>query len=298
MAHLRSPVVAIATCADVVGVDNDDLCVIASLRRRGIEAVHAVWDDPAVDWERFALVVIRSTWDYSERCDAFLFWASRLRKVLNPLPVLRWNTDKRYLANLSRAGYPVIPTRFLSPGDPFEPPSITFVVKPAVSCSSKNTARYRPGDGVQALDHVRHLQAAGRTVMIQPYFASVESAGEISLMFIGGIYSHSIRRRASLKHPGLWQETAAIPLSVEVYEDVQAYEPTSPERSLAERVMLHIAAGSSSLLYARVDLIAGPGGEPVILEVELTEPTLFLNRYSNDGVERLVNGIESALAAD
>jgi hypothetical protein len=91
----RSTAVAIATCAEVVGRESDDLRVIEALRRRGVAAVHAVWDDSEVDWPAFSLGVIRSTWDYPERRGAFLAWAKQLRKVLNPFPILRWNTDKR-----------------------------------------------------------------------------------------------------------------------------------------------------------------------------------------------------------
>ena len=80
--------VALATCAGVVGREKDDLSVIEALRRRGIEAVHAVWSDASLDWPSFRLVVIRSTWDYIERRDDFLAWADALPKVLNPAPIL------------------------------------------------------------------------------------------------------------------------------------------------------------------------------------------------------------------
>src|SRR5205814_2045769 len=124
-----------------------------SLRRQEIEAVHAVWDDSAVDWSLFRLVVIRSTWDYPERHAAFLAWVDSLPRVLNPAEVVRWNTDKRYLADLARAGFPTVPTRFLAPADAFDPPSNPFVVKPAVSCAARDTARYEAGDEVQPREH-------------------------------------------------------------------------------------------------------------------------------------------------
>jgi hypothetical protein len=292
---MTSSLVAIATCAEVAGEDNDDLHVIEALRRRGIEAVHAVWDDSGVDWSQFALVVVRSTWDYSDRCEQFLDWAARLPRVLNPLPVLRWNTDKRYLNDLARAGLPVIPTTFLEPGEAFNPPSHPFVVKPTVSCGAKNTAWYAAEDAAEARVHVRQIQDLGRTVMIQPYLSSIESTGEVSLMFIDGQYSHSICRSASLKHSGLREEDLDIPLSVDVYEDVRAYVASPEELPLAERIMSHIQRLWSKLLYARVDLVSGPRGEPIILEIELTEPTLFLKKHSEDGVERLANGIANAL---
>jgi glutathione synthase/RimK-type ligase-like ATP-grasp enzyme len=282
-------IVAIATCAEVVAAENDDLQVIEALHKRGIAAVHAVWDDPEWDWSSFALVVIRSTWDYPERHNAFLAWADRLPRVLNPLPILRWNTDKRYLDDLARAGLSVIPTRFLDPDAVFEPPSSSFVVKPAVSCGAKDTARYQAGDETSARDHVRRLQAGGRTVMVQPYLSGVEEKGEVAMMFIGGVYSHSICRGALLKRPGSPEEGGTMPLNV------RPYEATHQERSLAEQVMANIPGTSSRLLYGRVDLIPGPRGEPIILEVELTEPSLFLE-FSKGGVERLADSIAAAVA--
>ena len=192
--------VAIATCSEVVGKESDDLRVIEALQRRGVVAVHAVWDDPDVNWSSFALVVIRSTWDYPERRGEFLAWAKQLRTVLNPWPILGWNTDKRYLDDLARVGLPIIPTRFLEPDDTFEPPPHPFVVKPAVSCGARDTARYEAGDEARACEHVRRLQVRGRTVMVQPYLADIEAKGEVAVMFLGGTYSHSIWRGALLNH--------------------------------------------------------------------------------------------------
>jgi glutathione synthase/RimK-type ligase-like ATP-grasp enzyme len=288
LSHNQSPApIAIATGAAVAGTEPDDLQVMEALRHRGIEAVHAVWDDPAVDWSRFALVVIRSTWDYPERRDAFLAWANRLHKVLNPLPVLRWNTDKHYLDDLARAGLPVIPSRFVEPHDAFEPPPGPFVIKPAVSCGAKDTARYLDGCS-EALAHVSRLHASGRTVLVQPYLADIERAGEVAVLFLGGTYSHSIRRDALLPEPGLADQETVLPLNV------RAYEATREERNLAERVMAYFSH-DADLLYGRVDLIPGPQGEPLILEVELTEPALFLS-FSSGGVERLANAIAMAHA--
>jgi hypothetical protein len=280
--------VALATCSEVAGRVQDDLRLIDALRERGIEAVHAAWDDASVDWSRFGLVVIRSTWDYPQRVDQFLTWLGRLPRVLNPAPIVRWNIDKHYLQDLAAAGLPVIPTRFLEPVDSFESPAAPFVVKPTVSCGAKDSARY-DGDKAGARDHIFRIHASGRAVMVQPYLAGVERKGEVGLMFIGGTYSHSICRDALLLQSGLRDDDEPIPLGV------RAYRPTPAERALAERVMSHIPRGSSQLLYGRVDLIPGHDGEPVILEVELFEPSLFLE-FSEDGVRRLADAIGLALA--
>ena len=227
------------------------------------------WDQPNVEWNEFELVIIRSTWDYPQRRGEFLNWADGLPRVLNASAVLWWNTDKHYLNDLAIAGLPVVPTQFVEPGDSFEPPSIPFVIKPAISCGGVDTGRYDSDHTFLACDHVRRLQAEGRTVMLQPYLASVENKGEVALIFIGGSFSHAVCRETILQRPGLRSEDEAIPLNI------KALAATTRERELADRVMAHVAKQWPELLYARVDLINGEDDRPRILEVELTEPSLF-----------------------
>ena len=282
------PGVAIASCSQFAGTEKEDHRVIDALRARGVSTAHAAWDDPAVDWLSFALVVIRSTWDYPQRLADFLAWASRLRHVLNPFPILKWNTDKHYLNDLANAGLPVIPTEFLEPDDRFALPSEPFVVKPAVSCGAKDTARYCIDQGAKACDHVRRLQASGRTVMVQPYLAEIERSGEVSMMYIGGEYSHAVRRGAVLN------DQTSPKVEIEYAPDVRAHEASPAERLLGDRVMAHIPGSPTHLLYARIDVISTSAGTPMLLEAELTEPTLFLE-FSKDGVERLADCISAAL---
>ncbi len=284
--------VALATCAAAAGLEKDDLQVIESLRRRGLDAVHVPWDDHGVDWSSFRLVIVRSTWDYPRRRQEFLAWAEKLPRVLNPASILRWNTDKHYLDDLARAGLPVIPTRFLDPGDVFGPQSTLFVVKPAVSCSAQDTARYGPGDLPTASAHVRRLHEEGRTAMIQPYLPEVATKGEINVIFLGGSYSHAVRRWAlptdlPTDRVGSGGRLAQ-PLAIE------GHAATPAERALAEEVLSRVPGGRSGLLYGRVDLAPGPRGEWLILEVELTEPALFL-QFSQGGAERLAANIATAL---
>src|SRR5204862_2147648 len=118
-----SVTVALATCAELPHGDEDSPALVAALRARGIPARAAVWDDIAVAWQEFDLVVVRSTWDYAERRQRFLAWACGLPRVANPLPVLEWSSDKRYLLELAAAGVPVVPTELLEPGDAFRAPA-------------------------------------------------------------------------------------------------------------------------------------------------------------------------------
>jgi len=132
--------VALVTCRELPDLDDDDRLLFAPLARLGITAEPAVWDDPAVDWAAYGLVVIRNPWDYFYRRDDFVAWASAVPRLANPAAVVDWNTDKRYLSRLADQGVPVVPTTWVWPSDTFDPPPGDYVIKPAVSAGSKDTA--------------------------------------------------------------------------------------------------------------------------------------------------------------
>ena len=145
--------------------------------------------------------MLRSTWDYAERRDEFLAWVDGVRGVANPPEVVRWNTDKRYLAALGEAGVPVVPTAFVEPGGELEPPAERFVVKPAISAGGRNAASYEATSYELARRHLEALHAAGRAVMVQPYLEGVDVVGEAALIWLGGDYSHAVTKSALLR-PG------------------------------------------------------------------------------------------------
>jgi len=271
--------IALATAAGFPDLDEDGPVLVDALARRGIEAGPAVWTDEDVDWSAYDLVVVRSTWDYQDRRDDFIDWACRVAGVTllaNPADVLAWNTDKIYLRGLRGAGLPVVPTDWLEPGDTFTVPEVgEYVVKPAVSAGSRDTNRYLVGDHDEmAAAHANALLAAGRTVMVQPYLGQVDTAGETALFFFGGRYSHAIRK-GPLLTPAMEQVAGAYK-----EETVEPREPSEAERQAAEQVLDSLAqlapAGRTDLAYARVDLVPGPDGTPTLLELELTEPSMFL----------------------
>jgi len=259
--------------------DDEAPLLSEALRRRGVEAASAVWDDPAVDWAGFDLVVVRSTWDYPDRRERFLAWAESLPHVLNPPPVLRWNTDKRYLEQLGPA---VVPSTFLEPGASFRAPDFAFVVKPSVGVGSIGAARYDAGDA-RAERHVAQLHAAGKTVLVQPYLDAVDREGELAVVFVGGRFSHAVRKEALLAAgsgpaTGLYLE-----------ETMSAAEASPRELAVAEEALAAVPFPREDLLYARVDLLPGP----LVLEVELTEPSLFIG-YADGAAERFAEAIETA----
>jgi len=273
------PLVALATSAEWPELDDDGRLLVAALDHLGVDAGPARWDDESADWARYDLVVVRCTFDYVDRRGDFLAWTASVPRLANPGPVLRWNTDKRYLADLAAAGVPVVPTTWLEPGQAVAVPAGGCVVKPAVGLGSRDAARHPPGDEAAALDHVRRLHEAGQVAMVQPYLAGVDAVGETDLVFLGGVYSHAMRKAASLTDgvapPGL--------------PAVEPRRATPAEVELAVRA-LGAVPGNPPLLYGRVDVVPGADGHPVVLEVELTEPWLAL-AYEDGSADRFAAAI-------
>lgn len=287
--------IGLATCSSVDPGFGDDPEVVAELRRRGADADRPVWDDPAVDWDAYDLVVIRSTWDYTRRRDRYVAWAAALDDRLQNAPdVVRWNSDKAYLADLAAAGLAVVPTAYVAPGDPLPDLDGEVVVKPTVSAGAVDTGRFGPSTHHLARELVGTIHASGRTAMVQPYLASVDEAGETAVVFVDGEPSHVLRKRAVLRpdevaplHEGDTGAAAAM------YEDdlVVAATATDTELAFAADVVAWVAERfGATPLYARVDLVAGDDGRPVLLELEAVEPYLYLAEAPG-ALDRLVDAI-------
>jgi hypothetical protein len=265
--------IAFATCSALPDGADDDRPTVELL---GAD-VHA-WDDPAVDWHAYDRVVLRSTWDYTQRPEAFLAWcrtvgAERLR---NGPELVAFSADKRYLGALS---CPHVPTAFVAPGDPFPPLVGEVVVKPSVSAGARLTGRFGPAAHAEAHALIARIHAAGRVALVQPYLDAVDRRGETALVFLGGERSHVLRKRAVLA-PDEVAPVAAGELAVAaaMLEDdlVVAGEADGAERVLAQRVLAEVAARFGTPLYLRVDLVHDAHGAPLLLELEAIEPALYL----------------------
>jgi hypothetical protein len=293
------PRVALVTCDRLPDLEQDDRLVLAPLAARGVAAAPVSWDDPTVDWAAYDLVVLRSPWDYALRRDEFVAWADGVPALANPADVVRWNTDKRYLAELDAAGVPIVPTTWVLPGETWTSPTGPgeYVVKPAVSAGSQDAGRYDPVDPEHralAEAHVRRLGDAGRVTMVQPYLTAVDTVGETALLFLAGpdglAFSHAIRKGAMLTGPDLGVDGLYKP------EEISRRTADPAELAVAERTLAAVPGGPDRLLYARVDLIPGPAGEPVLVELELTEPSLFLD-HADGAPDRLADAIVTRLGA-
>ncbi|MBD0837508.1 MULTISPECIES: RimK family alpha-L-glutamate ligase [unclassified Streptomyces] len=253
--------------------DRDLPVLREALTAAGAEADVVFWDDAGVDWGGYDLALIRSTWDYSMRSAEFVAWAHKcasLTRLANPAEVVRWNTDKRYLGELAEAGVPVVPTRYLAPGDPADlPRDHEYVVKPTSGAGARYAARYTPDRHDTAVAHLARMHEEGFTAMVQPYVRSIDATGERALQFFGGRLLHASRKQAVLA-PG-----TAFDADKVAHPGLEPWTPTPAELAVAERALAAVP-DAPEVLYARVDLVDGEDGRPQLMELELVEPNLFL----------------------
>jgi len=255
--------IALVSCAEARHHDTDLSLIIRALQDRGIVAEITDWDNAAEDWSRFSAAIIRSPWDYHR--------------------IVKWNTDKTYLGEMVDAGIPVIPTTFVRGAEDLV--LITndgmldrdIVVKPTISAGSNNTERHMESP-VKAAAHLGSLIDAGKVAMVQPYQRFIDERGETGMVYFNGDYSHAFRKGAILAtgdnvKNGLYTE-----------EDISSREASSQERELGEQVMDFIVEKFGyAPLYARVDVVRGSAGVPVLMELELAEPSLYLHMDKDAG---------------
>jgi glutathione synthase/RimK-type ligase-like ATP-grasp enzyme len=203
-----APRVCFVTCARWPEISASDALVQAALERRHAVVEPRAWNVAGPSFEGFDLIVFRSNWDYHFERERFGGWLTELEAlgtpVWNPPSLVRWNLDKRYLIDLERAGLEVVPTRVLTAGREGELPRLVrevggarAVLKPAVSASAYKTHLVTATD---ALGMVATLEAAGdrRDWLVQTFVEEIKSAGEWSLVFIDGVFTHAV-----IKHPAL-----------------------------------------------------------------------------------------------
>ncbi|WP_229051284.1 RimK family alpha-L-glutamate ligase [Aeromicrobium sp. Leaf350] len=282
MTHL-----AWATGSGFAASDADLPLLTAAAAEAHLTSDVVVWDDPDVDWDAYDLVVVRSCWDYVPRREEFLAWTDTVPRLANPAAVLRWNTDKSYLRELEAAGVPIVPTAWSVTSEDELPPADEWVVKPTISAGSADTARWT--DPERVLQHGRRLLDAGRPTMTQPYVAAVDSEGETGLLLFGGSFSHAFRKGALLTTD---DDPRELP---ELKEDIRPRDPSAEQVAFAERTVATAQEIlGTDLLYARVDVVTDADGTLRLMELELTEPSFFL-QHTSVGAARVIEAVLATL---
>lgn len=255
----------------------------APLEAAGLTIEHRAW--PGAELEGFDLVLPLLVWGYHRAGRGWTAeverWQRSGARLLNPPSVLRWNADKSYLGPLAEAGAPVVSTLFtdrLSVAE-LEAAARHFdtdrlIAKPQVSAGAWQTIRWSPGDPIEG--------GPAGAAMIQPYLPAIEAGGEISLIYLGGAFSHAIRKRPRAGDFRVQPEYDGL---------ITPHDPAADERAAAERIL---AAVEEELLYARIDLVRDHAGAPLLMELELVEPDLYLG-YDAGAAARFAAAVSRAL---
>lgn len=258
--------IAIATCDGQPNLTPSDASITALLEKESV-MVHAVpWTKP-INWQDFAMVLIRSPWDYHLRYQEFLAWLSALEKngvtVWNTPDTIRWNSDKSYLTSLPKI-IPVVPTILVDNAQniPESSPWEHIVVKPSVGASSHGIKHFTGSDTKTWRLYVTRLLQE-RAVLLQQYLPQIEQ-GEYSFMFFDKKFSHAV-----IKTPA----RGDFRVQPEFGGTVKAVFPALP---MVQSVQKILDIFPDSLLYARVDGLL-IDNVFTLMEIELCEPELFLD---------------------
>jgi glutathione synthase/RimK-type ligase-like ATP-grasp enzyme len=266
-------------CAYLTLEDRGDFCIydqltFAPLHGLGWQVEEIPWTRASVDWSAYDVVVVRSTWDYQNDLPRFLSVLESIEdqtRLLNPLPICRWNAHKGYLAELERAGVRTVPTVFVAGLDAAALVTArkslgqsTLVAKPAVGANADDAFVLADGDAAAQAEAIATLGA--RDTLIQPFLAAVVEEGEYSLFYFRRRYSHAICKQPAAGDFRVQEEHGGI---------IRPVTPDAATRAAAERCL---AAIGEPLLYARIDLIRLADGRMAVMEVELIEPSLYFDQ--------------------
>jgi glutathione synthase/RimK-type ligase-like ATP-grasp enzyme len=271
----------IATCQQLPEFDPDEAPLAAALAAGGFAAQLVAWDDADADWDAPIATILRSTWNYPLAVDAFATWLDRTAAaapLFNPPDIVCGNLRKRYLLALAARGIPVVPTTLVERGETFDLAMIDaprVVIKPEVGAASLGTRQFARADPA-ARAHLHALTSDG-AALIQPYIASVDGYGERSLVWIDGELTHAFR-----KTPRFVGDNEHVAGPFPIADD---------ERALAVAALAPIA---DRILYARVDLARDDAGQPMVMEIELIEPSLYFARQPGSA-ERYVAALRRKL---
>jgi hypothetical protein len=274
--------IALATCFNIPEPDIDEALMLESFDRRGHEVYPAAWEDSTIDWSDFDAVIVRSTWNYPLDADGFADWIRRVdgeTTLLNPASVMLGNLNKRYLIGLAERGVPTTPTHWIFPTEAAslrEVMPVKSVIKPVIGCGSMDTRVFEANQVDEAIEWLSR-QAKDREFMVQPFYNSVNTVGEQSIIVIAGEPTHRI-----IKHPRFSGQDERVdgPFEVDEYGRI---------------VQMIIEPIREELLYARVDLMIDDEGLWRLSELELVEPSLFFI-YRPSALEAMIDRVESLLA--
>ena len=256
----------------IKNVLDEDNYVLEALRAEGLKAEKKDWADLDFDWSTTKSVIFRTTWDYFDRYPEFEPWLAKISsqcQLFNSADIIKWNIDKHYLSDLMSAGLNVAPSHFISHGS-----SITLkdlfsetgwsqaVLKPTISGAARHTYRLSPANA-ESHENIFAELLAVEDMIFQEFLNDIVEFGEISLMFMGGEYTHAVRKIAKSGDFRVQDDHGG---TVEIHE---------ASKEEIEFGLASLEACPYEPIYARIDIVKDNNGKLSLCELELIEPELW-----------------------
>ncbi len=263
--------ISLLTAKDSEDFVHDDHLLEEALETEGIEYQVRPWEELEDQGED--LFLVRTTWNYTDHLETFLNkLASVQDRLWNPLPLIKWNSNKKYLLELADKGVEVMPLRLAHDKNSLQEAmqelgGEEFVVKPLIGAGAKGLVRFSKTSPPE-------IQ---REMIVQKFSPQIKE-GELSLIFFDGDFSHAIRKTPV---------EGEIRVQEEFGGAVSAHDPSSEEMRMAKKAAQCIPG---PWLYARVDIVPGAG----IIELECVEPSLFFGSHP-DACRNLLEGLKKKL---
>ncbi|MBK7969476.1 MAG: hypothetical protein IPP34_15565 [Bacteroidetes bacterium] len=254
----------------------EDRLVSEALIKKGLKVTRTNWDDPDFDWTSTRFAMFRTTWDYFDRFEEFDKWITTTAtrtNFINPVPLIRWNIDKHYLADLKLKGINIPPTIFIEPGSEKTLRDLIknvswekFILKPAISGAARHTYLFDESN-VSELESVFKELITNESMLLQEYQYQIMERGEVALMVMGGKFTHAVLKKA---------KSGDFRVQDDFGGTVHDYIPDKNMIILAETIVKTCPIIPA---YARVDLIWSDTNELLLSELELIEPELWFRKF-------------------
>lgn len=263
----------------------EDRLLQEALEKRGLSVIRVDWARKDFDWSSVQYAIFRSTWDYMYRYKEFRVWYDTTKsqtKFINVPKLLEWNMDKHYFIDLAKKGINIPTTFYVHQGDNITLQTLfeqtgweEAVIKPTISAGAKHTYRIN-APNIEQYEPIFQKVLQKEDMMIQPFLKNVMERGEVSIMVMGGKYTHAVLKIAKAGDFRVQDDYGGT---------VHHYEPTPAEKAFAEAV---VAACDTLPLYARIDIANDNEGAITLIELELFEPELWF-RLKPSSVEDLAD---------
>ncbi len=272
----------------ITNLMTEDRLVIDALEKQGLKTKKVAWSDPEFDWSQTRFALFRTTWDYQEKFIKFKQWLTSVTTktiLINDHETILWNLDKHYLNDLKEKGINIVDTYFIEPGDSRPLKELQkelgweqLVLKPAISASAKDTFKLS-SENIDAHESRYNELIKNESMILQPFLYDIAKRGELSLMVIGGNYTHSVLKVAK---KGDFRVQDSFGGTVKVHT------PTQEEINLA---IATVNTCKKTPVYARVDIVNDNNGNPAVSELELIEPEMWF-RKNKHAAEMLANELK------